>query len=110
MTTTGGEPQMRRRDEQRWLIDNVISAIGIDWDSPRLPHLNAALGPEATADINDIRQRVRKYADIKGAFVAAARRREAKATAAEIAEERVTARENYYMAASYWASHLREAQ
>jgi dienelactone hydrolase len=100
----GGEPQMRRWNEQRWLLDNVISANGIDWDSPRLPHLSAAIGPAATADINGIRQRVNKFADIKDAFVAVARRREIKAVAAEKSEELVTARENYYMAASYWAS------
>jgi fermentation-respiration switch protein FrsA (DUF1100 family) len=104
MSTTGGAPQMRRWNEQRWLLDNVISAVGIDWDSPRLPHLNAALGPGATADINGIRQRVKKFADIEGAFVAVARRREALAIAAEAAEEPVTARENFYMASNYWAS------
>jgi dipeptidyl aminopeptidase/acylaminoacyl peptidase len=104
MSTTGGAPQMRRWNEQRWLLDNVISAVGIDWDSPRLPHLNAALGPGATADINSIRQRVKKFADIEGAFVAVARRREALAVAAEAAEQSVTARENFYMASNYWAS------
>lgn len=104
MSTTGGAPQMRRWNEQRWLLDNVISAVGIDWDSPRLPHLNAALGPGATADINSIRQRVKKFADIEGAFVAVARRRETLAVNAEAAEEPVTARENFYMAANYWAS------
>jgi dienelactone hydrolase len=104
MSTMGGAPQMRRWNEQRWLLDNVIRAVGIDWDSPRLPHLNAALGPGATADINGIRQRVQKFADIEGAFVAVAQRREATASAAEKTEELVTARENYYMAANYWAS------
>jgi dipeptidyl aminopeptidase/acylaminoacyl peptidase len=99
-----GAPQMRRWNEQRWLLDNVIQAVGADWDAPRLPHLNAALGPGSTADINDIRQRVKKFADIEGAFVAVARRREARAKASEEAEEFVTARENYYMAANYWAS------
>jgi pimeloyl-ACP methyl ester carboxylesterase len=104
MSTTGGAPQMRRWNEQRWLLDNVISAVGVDWDSPRLPHLNAALGPGATADINSIRQRVKKFADIEGAFVAVARRREALAVNADAAGEPVTARENFYMAANYWAS------
>ncbi len=100
----GDEPRMRRWNEQRWLIDNIIEANGPDWDSPRLPHLNAALGPQSTADITAIRQRIRKFADIKGALVAAAQRRETKAAAAEAAKELVTARENYYMAANYWAS------
>ena len=95
---------MRRWNEQRWLLDNVIQAVGPDWDAPRLPHLNGALGPESTADINGIRQRVKKVADIEGAFVAVARRREARAKASEEAGEFVTARENYYMASNYWAS------
>ena len=46
MTATGGAPQMRRWNEQRWLLDSVVQAVGADWDSPRLAHLNAALGPE----------------------------------------------------------------
>src|ERR1019366_5413302 len=104
MTATGGAPQMRRWKEQRWLLDNIIQAVGPDWHAPRLPHLNAALGPESTADINGIRQRVKKFADIEGAFVAVARRREARAKASEEAGEFVTARENYYMASNYWAS------
>ena len=29
-----GDPQVRRWSEQRWLIDNVIRANGIDWDQP----------------------------------------------------------------------------
>lgn len=104
MSATGDAPQMRRWNEQRWLLDNVIQAVGPDWDAPRLPHLNGALGPESTADINGIRQRVRKFADIEGAFVAVAHRREARAKASEEAGEFITARENYYMAANYWAS------
>ena len=30
-----GEPHVRRYEEQRWLIDNIIRANGIDWDQPR---------------------------------------------------------------------------
>jgi len=104
MSVTGGAPQMRRWNEQRWLLDNIIQAVGADWDAPRLPHLNAALGPESTADINGIRQCIKKFADIEGAFVAVARRREARAKASEEAGEFVTARENYYMASNYWGS------
>src|SRR5690349_5598465 len=72
-------PTMRRWTEQRWVLDNVIRANGIDWDQARLPGLAASLGPEATADIAAIRQRVQKFADITPAFEAPARRREAKA-------------------------------
>ena len=30
-----GPPRVRRFDEQRWLIDNIIRANGIDWDQPQ---------------------------------------------------------------------------
>jgi alpha-beta hydrolase superfamily lysophospholipase len=97
-------PQMRRFAEQRWILDNVIRANGIDWDQPRLPALAAALGPEATADVAAIRQRVQKFADIAPAFEAVARRREARAVEAEQADNAAGARDNYFMAANYWAS------
>ncbi len=97
-------PRMRRFAEQRWVLDNVIRANGIDWDQPRLPGLAAALGPESNADIAGIRQRVQKFADITPAFEAVARRREATAGAAEQAGNAQAACQNYFMAANYWAS------
>jgi dienelactone hydrolase len=102
--STGGEPQVRRWTEQRWALDNVVRAVGIDWDQPRSFYLNAACGIEASADFAGIRERVRKYADIEPAFAAAARRREAKALAAEADGSLVTARDNYFTAAIHWGS------
>jgi dienelactone hydrolase len=104
MSAPAGSPQVRRWSEQRWLIDNIIRANGAEWDQPRLASLNAALGPESSADVAALRQRIQKFADAAPAFEAVARRREAKAQAADDAGESVTARENYYMAANYWAS------
>ena len=89
---------------QRWLIDNIIRAVGIDWDQPRTISYNAPCGPEANADFAAIRERVKKYADIAPAFAATARRREAKALAADEAGELVTARQNYFIAAVHWAA------
>ncbi len=97
-------PRMRRWEMQRWLVDNIIKANGMEWDQPRLGGLLAALGPEAGADIAQIRARVQKYADIAPAFEAAARRREGRAAAHEAAGEPIQARENYFMAANYWCS------
>jgi dienelactone hydrolase len=97
-------PRSRRWIEQRWLVDNVIRANGIDWDQPRSAYLSAPCGVEATADFAAIRLRVQKFADASPAFEATAKRREAKAQAAEAAGERVTARENYFMAAVHWAA------
>src|SRR5438132_4119099 len=98
------EPHVRRWTEQRWLVDNVIRANGIDWDQPRSVYMNAACGFEASADFAAIRQRVQKYADIAPAFVATAKRREAKARAAEADGLAVTARDNYFMAAVHWGA------
>lgn len=94
----------RRWTEQRWLIDNVIRANGVDWDQPRTVTYNTPCGPEANPDFAAIRERVKKFADIGPAFAAAARRREAKAKAAEAAGALVTARNNYFIAAVQWAA------
>lgn len=99
-----GEPEVRRWTEQRWLVDNVIRANGIDWDQPRSVYMNAACGFEASADFAAIRERVRKYADITPAFVATAKRREARARAADADGLAVTARDNYFMAAVHWGA------
>lgn len=97
-------PRMRRWEAQRWLVDNIIKANGMEWDQPRLGGLLTALGPEASADIAQIRARVQKLADVAPAFEAVARRREARARAYEAAGEPIQARENYFMAANYWCS------
>jgi dienelactone hydrolase len=97
-------PRARRFVEQRWLIDNVIRANGVDWDQPRTIYLNAPLGLEASADFAGIRQRVQKFADCSPAFQAAARRREARAREALDAGQKVTARENFLMAAVHWGA------
>ena len=97
-------PVTRRWTEQRWLVDNVIRSVGIDWDQPRSINYNAPCGAEANADFAAIRERVKKFTDISPAFETAARRREAKAQAAEAAEEWVTARQNYFIAAVQYAA------
>jgi dienelactone hydrolase len=99
-----GHPRTRRWTEQRWLLDNVIQANGLDWDQPRSVYLNSPCGSEANADFAALRLRIRKYADASPAFEAVARRRQAKAEAAEQAGELVTARDNYFMAATHWGA------
>jgi len=103
VNSTGG-PTTRRFTEQRWVLDNTIRALGMDWDQPRSIYLSAPCGPEASADFAAIRARITKLADASPAFEAVARRREAKAQAAEQDGHRVTARENYFMAAIHWAA------
>src|SRR5215467_14234720 len=104
MTKTHKGPVTRRWTEQRWLLDNTIRAVGIDWDQPRSIYLSSPMGPEAQADFAGIRQRITKLADASPAFEAVARRREAKAEAAEQDGNLVTARDNYFMAAVPWAA------
>ena len=99
-----GSPKTRRFTEQRWTLDNIIRANGIDWDQPRSVYLSAPMGPEANADFATIRARVQKYADCSPAFEAVARRREARARGAEEAGSPVTARENYFMAAIHFGA------
>ncbi len=104
MNTTTHGITTRRWTEQRWLLDNTIRSVGVDWDQPRTVSYNTPCGPEANADFAGIRERVKKYADISPAFETAARRREAKARAAEAAGEHVTARNNYFYAAIHYAA------
>jgi len=99
-----GAPHVRRFDAQRWLIDNVIRANGIDWDQPRSLYVHAPCGIEANADFAGIRERVKKMADIGPAFAAVARRREAKANAAAQVDRKITARDNFFMAAVHWGA------
>jgi len=94
----------RRWTEQRWLLDNTIRAVGMDWDQPRSLYLSAPCGVEANADFAGIRQRITKLADASPAFEAVARRREAKAQAAEQDGHLVTARDNYFMASIHWGA------
>jgi dienelactone hydrolase len=98
------EPRTRRFTEQRWALDRTIQAVGMDWDQARSAYLSAPCGPEANLDFAAIRQRIQKLADAAPAFEATARRREAKARAAEEADQPVTARDNYFMAAVHWGA------
>jgi dienelactone hydrolase len=97
-------PLTKRWVEQRWVLDNVIQANGIDWDQPRSIYWNAPCGMEAGADFATIRGQVKKYAECSPAFEAAARRREARAHAAEEAHQTVTARDNYFIASIMWGA------
>src|SRR5256886_16982427 len=85
-------PLTRRWTEQRWLLDNTIRSVGMDWDQPRSVYLSAPCGPQAAADFAAVRARIQKYADAAPAFEAAARRRDCVAQAALEAGANVTAR------------------
>jgi dipeptidyl aminopeptidase/acylaminoacyl peptidase len=97
-------PAMRRWTEQRWMLDNTIRTVGIEWDQPRLGNYATACGPLAAGDLAAIRQRVQKFADITPTFEVVARRREGVARTAEAERHFATARDNYFIAAVFWAA------
>jgi alpha-beta hydrolase superfamily lysophospholipase len=99
-----GAAMTKRFTEQRWALDNIIRANGIDWDQPRSIYLSSPCGVEATADFAAIRARVQKMADISPAFESTAKRREAKAREAEAEGNLVTARDNWFMAAIHYGA------
>jgi dienelactone hydrolase len=101
---TDGAAMTKRFAEQRWALDNIIRANGIDWDQPRSIYLSAPCGVEANADFAAIRTRVQKMADIGPAFESTAKRREAKARGAEADGNLITARDNWYMAAIHYGA------
>jgi hypothetical protein len=97
-----GEPRMKRFDEQRWALDNIIQSNGIDWDQGHTGVLLSACGLAVQGDMATLRSGVKKYADIIPAFERLARRREAMAIEFEKNDEMIPARDNYYIAAVYW--------
>jgi dienelactone hydrolase len=99
-----GEATTKRFVEQRWALDNIVRANGIDWDQPRSLYLQAPCGIESLPDFAAIRSRVQKMADIGPAFESTARRREMKAKFAEAEGSSVTARDNWYMAAIHYGA------
>lgn len=101
---THGVNGPRRWVEQRWLLDNVIRSVGIDWDQMRTATCSSPCGPESNADFAALRNRIQKLDDFSPAFEATARRREALARAHEAAGETVSARNNYFMAAIHWGA------
>jgi dienelactone hydrolase len=101
-----GEPVVKRFDEQRWVLDNVIQANGIDWDQSHTGVMIRSCGPDVVADMAALRQRVKRLVDIAPAFEQMAKKREGLAKEAEDLGDKTVARDNYFIAANYWASAM----
>jgi len=101
-----GEPIVKRFDEQRWVLDNIIQANGIDWDQSHTAVAIRSGGTAAVADMAELRRHVRRLVDIGPAFEALAKKRETAAIAAERIGDKILARDNYYLACNYWASAM----
>ena len=98
------EHMVRRWMEQRWAIDSVIQAVGVEWDQPRLIYTMYPAGPDAVGDFRTVGMRVKKFADMHREFAAAARRREIKAENFEKQNRLVAARESYFIASMLYSA------
>jgi hypothetical protein len=98
------ELKVKRWKDQRWLLDTVIQAVGMEWDQPRLNYTMYPAGPDAIGDFRAVGMRVRKFADMHREFAAAARRREVKAQGFEKQGRKVSARESYFIAALLYSA------
>lgn len=101
-----GAPVVKRFDEQRWVLDNVIQANGVDWDQSHTGVVIRSGGPSTVPDMEALRQRVKRLVDICPAFEALAKKREGMAKDAEQAGDKAAARDHYFLAANYWASAM----
>ncbi len=97
------ENRVRRWREQRWLLDTVVSQVGVEFDQARVAYTAGPAGPEALAEFRLTAARIKKINDIDREFASAAARREAKAAAFEKEGRGVAARESYLTAALLWS-------
>src|SRR2546425_6474663 len=51
-TPSHGGPLTRRWTEQRWLLDNTIRSVGMDWDQPRSIYLSRS--EEHTSELQSL--------------------------------------------------------
>jgi hypothetical protein len=92
----------RRFREQKWLLDMVISTVGLDWDQLRMAVTTAPVGFEGLGDWAMVAGRAKRYDELSPAFAAGAAAREARAIAAKEAGDLVSARESYLIASLYY--------
>lgn len=100
------ERKMRRWREQRWLLDQIVQARGLDWDQGRTAKILRNCGPGVQGDLQEISRRVQKFVDIPREFSRAAARREELAREAEKAGHEVDAREHYFVATTLYTNAM----
>lgn len=92
----------RRFREQKWLLDSVISTIGLDWDLLRMGTVTAPIGFEGMGDWAVVASKAKRFDDISPSFEDVAAGREARAREAEQNGNEVTARESFLVASIYY--------
>ncbi|MDE0354847.1 MAG: prolyl oligopeptidase family serine peptidase [Deltaproteobacteria bacterium] len=98
------ERKMKRWQEQRWILDQVIKVSGLDFDQGRSHKMLRNCGPGIAGELRGIGQRVQKFTDFPREFSRAAHGREQRGRAAEALGHTVEAREHYYVAATYYTA------
>ncbi len=92
----------RRFREQKWMLDAVISTVGLDWDQLRMATTVAPSGFEGMGDWAVIANSVRRFDEITPGFQGGGEHREVRAREAEERGDTTTARESYLIAALYF--------
>lgn len=100
------ERKMRRWREQRWILDQVIQARGIDWDQGRTGKILRNCGPAVQSDLQEVCRRIGKFVDIPREFARAAARREEQGWQAEAGGHFPEARDHYYIAACFYTNAM----
>ena len=100
------ERKMKRWRDQRWILDQVIQARGIDWDQGRTGKILRNCGPGVQSDLQEVCRRIQKFVDISREFARAATRREQQAREAEAAGHLPEAREHFYIAACFYTNAM----
>lgn len=100
------ERKIKRWREQRWILDQVIQARGIDWDQGRTGKILRNCGPAVQSDLQEVCRRIGKFVDIPREFARAAARREEQGWQAEADGHLPEARDHYYIAACFYTNAM----
>jgi len=92
------ENKVKRFQEQRWILDNVIRTVGVTWNQGDVDFALFPCGILALGDFLRVERNVKKYNDIAREYAAAATHRQKRAEELEKQGYRVAARENYFIA------------
>jgi pimeloyl-ACP methyl ester carboxylesterase len=92
----------KRFRDQKWLLDSVISTIGLDWDLLRMSTVTAPIGFEGMGDWAVVASKAKRFDEISLSFEEVAAGRELRAREAAENGHEVTARESYLIASIYY--------
>lgn len=96
--------RMQRWFSQKWVLDNIIRVVGIEWDQGRIAYsISIAGSADGMVELRQIASRVKRWSDIHREYLKMAMRKEAMAKAVEDEGHYVSAREHYFWAAIFYA-------